>query len=135
MTNSFKLEKPYIIKKIEPSAFKTALGSTYQTAYRLYLITNGIKEVQTFLESSNEDYFVTALIKTEAAVAGEAKRQVWAVKHLQPLLYKKPRYTVRCSVTDKKTNKTIYKCELTSSNQDVIYAQVQQCIEDLNEIL
>lgn len=135
MTNSLKLEKPYIIKKIEPSAFKTVLGSTYQTAYRLYLITNGIKEIQNFFECTHEDYFVTAIVKTEAAVAGEAKRQVWAVKHLQPLLYKKPRYSVRCSVTDKKTNKSIYKCELTSSNQNVIYEQVLECIEDLNQIL
>lgn len=135
MINSIKLEKPYITKKIEASAFKTALASTYQTAYRLYLITNGIKEIQSFIELKHDDYFITAHVKTEAAVAGEAKQQVWAVKHLQPILYKKPRYILKCDVTDKLTNKSIYRCELVSVNPDTIYRQVQECIEDLETIL
>lgn len=135
MVNSIKLEKPYITKKIEASAFKTALASTYQTVYRLYLITNGIKEIQSFIETKHEDYFIVAHVKTEAAVAGEAKRQVWEVKHLQPILYKTPRYILKCDVTDKATNRSIYRCELVSANQDAIYKQVQECIDELKIIL
>lgn len=135
MVTPFKLTKPYITRKIEHSAFKTVLSSNYQTAYRLYLITNDIKEIQDFFECQHDKYIVVAYIKTEAAPAGEARQQIWAIKHLQPLLYKKPKYILKCDVTDKLTNKSIYKCELTSSNQDSIYKQAQDCIKELESIL
>ena len=62
-----RLIEPYIIKKIEASAFKTVLASTYQTAYRLYLITNGIKEIQNFYEATHPDYYILATVKTIAS--------------------------------------------------------------------
>lgn len=133
--NSIKLHKPYITKKIEPTAFKTALGSTYQTVYRLYLITNNIEELQHFLEVKHPDIWVTATVKTIAGVGGEARQQVWAVKHLAPLLAKKPKYELKCSVTVKKTNQEIYRCELTSINQMAIYKQIQDCITDLKQLI
>jgi len=133
--NSINLKAPYLTKKIEPTAFKTVLGSTYQTAYRLYLITNEIKELQYFIESKDQDYSISSYVKTIAAPAGDVKRQVWSIKHLSPLLQKKPKYELRCSVTCKKTNKEIYRCELTSINQTVIYKQIQDCISEIKQLL
>ena len=130
-----KLLKPYITKKIEASAFKTVLASTYQTAYRLYLITSGIKEVQPFYEFNHPDYYIIANVKTIAAPAGEVRSQVWNVKHLAPLLRKKPRYVSKCSVTNKVTNKIIYKSEITSIKTSTIYNQIQECIIDLDALL
>jgi hypothetical protein len=130
-----RLLKPYITKKIEASAFKTVLASTYQTAYRLYLITSGIKEVQPFYEFSHPDYYVAATVKTIAAPAGEVRSQVWNVKHLAPLLRKKPRYVLKCSVTNKLTNKIIYRSEITSIKAQTIYDQIQECVLDLDTLL
>jgi hypothetical protein len=130
-----RLIKPYITKKIEASAFKTVLASTYQTAYRLYLITNGIKEIQNFYEATHPEYYILATVKTIAAPAGEARRQVWNVKHLAPLLNNKPRFNLRCSVTEKSTNKIKYRSEISSINESVIYNHIQGCIEDLEKIL
>lgn len=129
------LQNKFITKKIEASAFKTVLASTYQTAYRLYLITNNIKEVQTFYEDKHPDYFINAAIKTVAAVAGEARAQVWNVKHLQPILKNKPKFILRCSITEKKTNKEIYKCELITKNEYEIYRQIQECLDDIHAIV
>lgn len=129
------LQKPYITKKIEASALKTVLASTYQTAYRLYLITNGIKEVQSFYENENKDYNVIANIKTSAAAAGEARSQIWNVKHLQPLLNKKPLYILKCIVTHKESNKTIYRSEITTIKPETIFNQIQDSIKDLDNIL
>jgi len=129
------LQRPYIITKIDASALKTVLASTYQTAYRLYLITNGIKEVQSFYESENTEYNVVACIKTEAAAAGEAKAQMWNVRHLLPLLSKKPRYILRCKVTHKKTNKLIYRNEVVTIKPDTIYANIQECVSYLDNLL
>lgn len=133
--NSIKLHQPYITKKIEPNAFKTVLGSTYQTAYRLYLITNEIEELQHFIEVKHPELWVTATIKTEAAPVGEVKRQIWSVKHLAPLLRQKPRYILKCSVTQKSTNQELYRCELTTVNKNTIYKQIQDCITDLKQFI
>lgn len=131
----FNLQEPYITKKIDASALKTVLASTYQTAYRLYLITNNVKEVQSFYENENKDYHVIASIKTSAAAAGEARAQIWNVKHLQPILRIKPRYILRCRVTNKQTNKVIYRSEIISIKADTIYSEVMLCIKDLDKIL
>ena len=131
----FNLQEPYITKKIDASALKTVLASTYQTAYRLYLITNNVKEVQSFYENENKDYHVIASIKTSAAAAGEARTQIWNVKHLQPILRIKPRYILRCRVTNKQTNKVIYRSEIISIKADTIYSEVLSCIKDLDKIL
>ena len=133
--NSINLQPPYITKKIEPTAFKTALGSTYQAAYRLYLIANEIKELQHFVEAKHPDLWVNATIKTQAAPAGAAKNQIWAVTHLAPLLLKRPKYILKCSVTQKSTNQEVYRCELITSNQNAIYKQVQECINYIKPLL
>ena len=127
------LDSLYITKKIEASAFKTVLASTYQTAYRLYLITNSIKEIQTFYEVNHPDYMVMATVRTTAAVAGEARSQVWNVKHLQPLLKNKPRYTLKASITEKQTNKVLYRSHFVSVKESSMYNQVQQTIQELDE--
>jgi hypothetical protein len=133
--NNIVLKKPYISKKIKSSAIKTVLDSTYQTAYRLYLITNDIKELQEFAELEHEDYFLTALVKTECSLAGEAKIQAWNIKHLQPLLNKKPAYNLRCNLTHKMSNKEVYRCNLKSIKSEEIYNQIQECITEINNIL
>lgn len=134
-TKRVHLSQPYITKKIEASAFKTVLASTYQTAYRLYVITDGHKELQEFAELKHNDYSLTAYVKTQFAPAGEAKRQIWNVKHLQPLLKNKPKYTLKCTLTHKMSNKEVYKCNLDTINQVEIYDQIQECINDINNIL
>lgn len=130
-----RLFKPYISKKIEPGTLQKVLDSTYQTAYRLYLISNGIKEFQNFASISSEEYDLTAYVKTECGFVGEANRQVWAITHLQPLLQKKPIYTLRCELKHMMSNKVIYKCVLEHKNPEVIYDQIQECITNLKEIL
>jgi hypothetical protein len=130
-----RLFKPYISKKIEPGTLQKVLDSPYQTAYRLYLISNGIKELQDFASISSEEYDLTAYVKTECGFIGDASKQVWSITHLQPLLQKKPLYTIRCELRHLMTNNIIYKCTLSYKNPDVIYNQIQECIDNLKEIL
>jgi hypothetical protein len=130
-----RLKNQYISKKIEAGTLKQVLNSTYHTAYRLYLITNGIKELQDFANINSEEYLLTSYIKTECGFAGEAKDQIWAITHLQPLLRKTPKYILRCELIHLKTNKVIYKCVLEHKQQTVIYNQIQECIDNLKEII
>ena len=130
-----RLHSFYLTKKIEASAFKTVLASTFKTAYRLLMITNGVKELQEFATIEHPDYFLTALIKTDYVLAGDAKRQAWNVTHLHPLLSQKPKYTLRCSLTHKNSNKVVYRSIIESIKPELIYSQIQECIQDLNVIL
>ena len=133
--NTIHLKEPYITKKIDSDTLRLILDSTHQTAYRIYLLTNEIKAVQPFVECYEADYWVRATVKTTAAFTGEARRQAWAIRHLQPLLHKRPRYKVSCSVTHKMTNKEVYRCELETINKTSIYKQIQDCISELNDII
>jgi len=130
-----RLFKPYLSKKIESGTLQKVLNSTYQTAYRLYLISNEIKELQEFAAIDSEEYDLTAYVKTECGFIGDASKQVWSITHLQPLLQKKPLYTLRCELKHLMTNNVIYKCTLEHKNPEVIYNQIQECIDNLKEIL
>lgn len=130
-----KLQKPYISKKIEATALRAILDSTHQTAYRLYLIANGIKELQKFASISSNEYLLTANVVTECGFIGEAKTQIWNVIHLQPLQLKKPKYILRCELIHLMSNKTVYRCIFEHKNPEVIYNQVQECIDNLKTIL
>jgi hypothetical protein len=129
-----RLLQPYISKKIESGTLQKVLGSSYQTAYRLYLIANGIKEVQKFASIISDEYDLVATVKTECGFVGDAKKQVWSILHLQPLLLKKPLYTLKCELRHLMTNKVIYKCSLEHKNPEEIYDQIQECIDNLNKI-
>ena len=135
IVGKIRLSNLYISKKLELKTLKQVLNSTYHTVYRLYLITNSIKEVQDFADIKCDKYSLTAYVKTECGFIGEAKSQVWEVLHLQPLLLKKPKYTVRCELRNIQSNNSIYKCVLEHKNPEVIYNQIQECINNLNEIL
>jgi hypothetical protein len=130
-----RLNNPYLSKKLEARTLKEVLDSNYHTAYRLYLIANGVKELQQFADIKGDEYSLTAYVKTECGFVGEAKSQVWQVTHLQPLLLKKPKYTLRCELRHLQSNKVIYKCVLEHKNQEAIYNQVQECIDNLNKII
>lgn len=123
----------YINKKLESSSIPTILNSNYHTAYRLYLITNGIKEVEDFATTDSPDYDLVAYIKTECGFTGDARKQVWNITHLQPLLKKIPKYTLRCELRHKQTNEIIYKCTYQHKNINVMYTHVQECIKQLNK--
>ncbi len=130
-----RLLSPYLNKKLEPGTLKAVLDSSYHTTYRLYLIANGIKELQDFASLESEKYTLTAHVKTECGFVGDAKEQIWSITHLQPLLQKKPLYTLRCELKHLMTNKVIYKCTTEHKNPEVIYNQIQECIDNLNEII
>ena len=130
-----RLFSPYISKKIDSGTLQKVLESPYQTAYRLYLIANGIKELQEFASIKSEEYDLTAYVKTECGFVGDASKQVWSITHLQPLLRKKPLYTIRCELKHLMSNNVIYKCTLEHKNPEEIYNQIQECINNLKEIL
>lgn len=134
MQRDIKLVKPYFSKKLAANTLKTVLASPYQTAYRLYLMINDISEIQQFYDDVHEDYLIHATIRTIATPLGEAKRQIWSVTHLQPIIKNKPRWVIKCSVTHKKSNKEIYKLHLETLKEDEVYRTIAEAVSEI-EIL
>jgi hypothetical protein len=135
MQKAIKLSKPYFTKKLESKTLRTVLDSSYHTAYRLYVLINDIFEMQSFYEEKHDKYFITAYIKTDAAPAGPAKKQIWSVMHLQPLLRKKPKYIVKCTVSDKATNKEVFRFRNETLNENVVYENIAYCIDQIERTI
>lgn len=135
MQKLIKLQKPYFSKKLHSDTIKTVLISPYQTAYRLYILINDIFEVQDFIDVKHEDYWIRAIVKTEAIPVGEARSQIWSITHLQPILKKKPRWIVKCIITHKQTNKDVYKYRLETLKEKEVYYAIEQCVRDTEAIL
>ena len=135
MQKLIRLQKPYFGKKLHADTIKTILISPYQTAYRLYVMINDIFESQDFIDIKHTDYSVFATVKTVAAPIGEARSQIWSITHLQPILRKKPRYIVKCSVTHKLSNKVVYKFRLETLNPNEVYNAIAQCTDEVEAIL
>lgn len=135
MTKLIQLQKPYFSKKLHADTIKTILVSPYQTAYRLYILINDIFESQEFIDYSTEEYWVTATVKTVAVPVGEARRQIWAITHLQPILNKKPRYIVKCRITEKATNKDVFRFENQTLNENTVYSDIEYCVNEVEKLL
>jgi hypothetical protein len=134
MQRDIKLVKPYFSKKLEANTIKTVLASPYQTAYRLYLMVNGIDEIQEFYEDSNDRYFIHATIRTIATPIGDAKRQIWSVTHLQPIIKQKPRWVIKCSVTDKQTNVEKFRLHCETLKESEVYNTIAEAVSEIELI-
>lgn len=134
MQRDIKLVKPYFSKKLAADTLKTVLASPYQTAYRLYLMINGIDEIQDFYEDNHDDYFIIATLRTVATPIGEAKRQIWSVTHLSPIIRKKPRWIIKASITKKSTNKEIYRFYNETLSEEVIYKDIAEIVSEIENI-
>ena len=134
MQRDIKLVKPYFSKKLAADTLKTVLASPYQTAYRLYLMINGIDEIQEFYEDNHEDYFIIATIRTIAIPIGDAKRQVWSVTHLAPIIRKKPRWVIKASITKKSSNEEVYRFYNETLSEDEVYKDIAEIVSEIQNI-
>lgn len=134
MQRDIKLVKPYFSKKLAADTLKTVLASPYQTAYRLYLMINGIDEIQEFYEDNHDDYFIIATIRTIAIPIGDAKRQVWSVTHLAPIIRKKPRWVIKASITKKSNNEEVYRFYNETLSEDEVYRDIAEIVSEIQNI-
>lgn len=129
-----QLIKPYATTKLNHNTLKAVIKSPLETVYRLYLIAEGIKEVQEFATIHSDEYSLTAIVKTECAFIGEAKDQIRTIPKLNALLTRRPLYIVKCELRHLMTNDIVYRCEFKHNKEAAIYNQIQECINQLNHI-
>ena len=124
----------YTSTSLNPNTIKAIMSSPYETAYRMYLIAEGIKETQDFATIHTNEYTLTAVVRNVCAFTGDAKRQIMTIPKFNVLLSKRPVYVVKCELRCLSTNKILYRCEFKHKNQELIYNQIQECIYNLEKI-
>ena len=126
-----KVNNPYITKKLRPDTLSRVLESHESAVYRLYLLTNELKEIQYFAEMFHEGISFSATLKTEYALAGDARIQVRDISLFNNLLNKKPKYVIRCDYSDLYSNKNIFSYHHEVSTKIQVYNSIKQCLEEL----
>ena len=133
---SAKLDSPYITKPLHKNTVSKMLKGKDATIYRLYQITDGKKELHYFAEIVGDNtYSFSAYVKTTFAFAGDAREQINNIGQFSKLLQNKPKYEVKCSMTELYTNETIFEYNHEVSTEALAYNSMEHCVKELNSKL
>ena len=85
--NKISLDKRYITEPLDTESLGKIISSNNPgIVHRIYLVKNGLKKRQVFLEvDDNENYIVTANVSSNYAYAGAAKKQAEVISFMRPL--------------------------------------------------
>ena len=129
------LHKPYISDPLERKTLKESLSMDIGVVYNLYLLKNGLKELNRFAELKVPNYELVAHVRVNYAFIGSAKTQVWGVKTFAKLLKRKPAYTIFCALNSLVENKIVYYCRHTTRKQEVIYDLIEDSYSKIQNLI
>ena len=86
--NKIRLDRRYITEALDTESLGKILSSNNPgIVHRIYLIKNGLKKRQVFLEvDDDEKYIVNANVSANYAYAGEAKKQAEVISFMKDLV-------------------------------------------------
>lgn len=117
------LDTTYIVKPIEKESLGKIMSSNNPgIVHRIYLLTNGLKKRQEFLDVyDNDKYNISATLSTNYAYAGEAKRQAEVITFMRDIVKRRYSFILRFTITRKSDMKEIFnfKHETTSKKEIV----------------
>lgn len=116
------IETNYITKPLHSDTLTAKLkDNSSQILHRLYLITNGLKDRQPFLEIESEDYDITANVIIKHGYAQDAKEQASVLKIMKQRIAVRPEYTISFSITRKQDMVTVFNFKHTTTNKQEVY--------------
>lgn len=116
------IETSYITKPLHSDTLTAKLkDNSSQILHRLYLITNGLKDRQPFLEIESEDYNITANVIIKHGYAQDAKEQASVLKIMKQRIAVRPEYTISFSITRKQDVVTVFNFKHTTTNKQEVY--------------
>ena len=116
------LENIYITKSLHSDTLVATLKEkSHHILHRLYLVTNGLKDRQPFLELEHEKYSVSAHVNIKHGYALEAKEQASVLKIMKPVLNTRPEYTISLFIYEKVNMLEVFKFRHTTTNKNEVY--------------
>ena len=116
--NKIRLDKRYITEALDTESLGKLLTSgNAGIVHRIYLIKNGLKKRQVFLEvDDSENYIVNANVSSNYAYAGAAKKQAEVISFMKELVKKKPEFIINFTVQRKDNMQEIFNFKHTTTN-------------------
>lgn len=126
----------YITKPLYVDTFIAVLtDTTHHVLHRLYLVTNGIKDRQCFMELHDDTYTISAHVNTKHAYALEAKEQASVLHMMKPLVNRRPEYIINFSITDKVNMVEVFRFKHTTTNKDEVYNLINKLEDKIKEVI
>ena len=116
--NKIRLDKRYITEALDTESLGKILTSgNAGIVHRIYLIKNGLKKRQVFLEvDDDEKYIVNANVSANYAYAGEAKKQAEVISFMKDLVKRRPEFIVNFTVQRKDNMQEIFNFKHVTNN-------------------
>ena len=127
--NKIRLDKRYITEALDTESLgKILAAGNAGIVHRIYLIMNGLKKRQVFLEvDDDENYIVNANISSNYAYAGEAKKQAEVISFMKDLVKRRPEFIVNFTVQRKDNMQEIFNFKHVTNN-------VNEVVELMNKL-
>tara|TARA_B100000768_G_scaffold35483_1_gene34075 strand:- start:1011 stop:1448 length:438 start_codon:yes stop_codon:yes gene_type:complete len=116
--NKIRLDKRYITEALDSESLGKIMSSNNPgIVHRIYLIKNGLKKRQTFLEVDNDDqYIVNANVSINYAYSGAARRQAGVINFMKKLLKIKSEFKINFVVTRRENMQEIFTFQHSTTN-------------------
>ena len=116
--NKIRLDRRYITEALDTESLGKILSSNNPgIVHRSYLIKNGLKKRQVFLEvDDDEKYIVNANVSANYAYAGEAKKQAEVISFMKDLVKRRPEFIVNLTVQRKDNMQEIFNFKHVTNN-------------------
>lgn len=127
--NKIRLDKRYITEPLDSESLGKIISSNNPgIVHRIYLIKNGLKKRQVFLEvDDNENYIVTANVSSNYAYAGAAKKQAEVISFMRTLIKKNPEFIINFTVQRKDNMEEVFNFKHVTTN-------VTELVEIMNKL-
>jgi len=130
------LESNYITKPLHADTLVSTLKeNSHHILHRLYLVANGLKDRQPFLELKNEKYTVSANISIKHGYASEAREQASTLRIMKARLIIRPEYKISFSIYERVNMVEVFNFKHTTSNKVEIYNLISTLENKLNNFL
>ena len=129
------LESNYITKPLNADTLVLTLKeNSHHILHRLYLVANGLKDRQPFLELKNEKYTVSANISIKHGYASEAREQASTLRIMKARLIIRPEYKISFSIYERVNMVEVFNFKQTT-NKVEIYNLISTLENKLNNFL
>jgi len=118
--NKIRLDKRYITEPLDTESLGKVISSNNPgIVHRIYLIKNGLKKRQVFLEvDDNKNYIVTANVSSNYAYAGAAKEQASVIGFMKTLVKKNPEFIINFTVQRKDNMQEVFNFKHITTNTE-----------------
>jgi hypothetical protein len=130
------LDTTYITKALDSDSLGQIISSNNPgIVHRIYLLTNGLKKRQDFLEiSKNDKYNISATVSTNYAYAGDAKRQAEVITFMKDIVKRRHSFIIRYTITRKSDMKDVFSFKHETTNKKEVVDLINKLEQKTKEL-